>query len=65
MPTHRTGHLVGMSEHQHEQSPSIDFGEVAEEPPEETVAAEEDAVAGEPGWDARDDGGTVPEDDAQ
>jgi hypothetical protein len=61
------GHWLGMSENENELPPGIDLGEVARESPDESVALEQDSVAGEPGWDAvqEDQGETVPEDDAQ
>jgi hypothetical protein len=54
-----------MSEHPNEPHPTIDLSDVAEDPVRRSVDAEKDVVAGEPGSDSLDEGGTVPEDDAQ
>lgn len=59
------GYPFDMSEHPNEPHPTIDLSDVAEEPVRRSVDAEKDVVAGEPGSDSLDEGGTVPEDDAQ
>ena len=51
-----------MTEHDNDPTAPIDLSEVAAEPAEESIATEEDAVEGEPGWESRDEGGAVPND---